>query len=56
VEYIAARLPQDTPTSRAAACVTMNAARWYFAYFGRRYNWSYPAVQQLRCLLIAALL
>ena len=56
VEYIAARLPQDTPTSRAAACVAMNAARWYFAYFGRRYNWSYPAVQQLRGLLITTLL
>jgi DNA helicase HerA-like ATPase len=56
VEYIAARLPQWNSSSAAIACISMNAARWYFAHFGGLYNWSYAIVEQLRAQAISVLL
>jgi hypothetical protein len=53
--YAGARLPHGSSRG-ALACVAMNAARWYIAAFGRRYEWKYRAAEELKRLLIGALL
>jgi hypothetical protein len=56
--YVRSRQPQRGLTVGAMNCVALNGSRWYFSYFGQRYNWPYDVAGQLRrrlsALLIAA--
>jgi hypothetical protein len=57
--YVRSRLPQRGLTVDAMNCVALNGSRWYFSYFGQRYNWPYDVAGQLRrhldALLMAAI-
>ncbi len=56
LKVIRSRLPQSSLNISAFSCVVLNSLRWYFDYFGRRYNWSYGTVAQLKGLLSKILL
>jgi hypothetical protein len=56
LRVIRSRLPQSSLNISAFSCVVLNALRWYFDYFGRRYNWSYSTVSQLKVILSKILL
>jgi len=48
LRVVRSRLPQVSLNLSAFSCVILNALRWYFDYFGRRYNWSYGTIAQLK--------
>jgi hypothetical protein len=56
LRIIRSRLSQNSLNNSAFGCVILNALRWYFDYFGRRYNWSYNTVSLIKNLLSTILL
>lgn len=55
VELIRSLAPERLPLPGAMHCISNNAARWYFGYFGRRYSWPYEEVEALSRLLVSVL-
>jgi hypothetical protein len=56
LQLMRSRLGQRALNVSAYSCVVLNALRWYFDYFGRRYNWSYDTTARLRELAGGVLL
>jgi hypothetical protein len=56
LQLMRSRLSQHALNVSAYSCVMLNALRWYFDYFGRRYNWSYDTTARLRELASGVLL
>jgi len=56
LQLMRSRLGQRALNVSAYSCVVLNALRWYFDYFGGRYNWSYDTTARLRELASGVLL